>query len=72
MAGSSVDAATITRTTAAMAPMARPRMKGSCSRNSPSSDRITVLPANTTARPEVASDTAAASLGSRPSDRPGR
>ena len=33
---------------------------------------MTVVPANTTDRPEVASDTAVASRGSRPSARPCR
>ena len=65
-------AASITRTTAAMAPTARPRMNGSCRMNRPSSERITVVPANTTARPEVARDTSAASRGSRPSASPWR
>ena len=72
MAGSRVVAASMTSTTAAMAPMARPRMKGSCRRKRPNSDRMTVVPANTTARPEVASETATASRGSRPSARPCR
>ena len=72
IAGSRVVAASMTRTTAEMAPMARPRMNGSCSRNSPSSDRMTVVPANTTARPDVASDTATAPRGSRPSAKPCR
>ena len=72
MAGSSVIAAIMTSTTAEIAPMARPRMNGSCSRNRPSSDRMTVVPANTTARPDVASDTTTASRGSRPSANPWR
>ena len=72
MAGSSVRAAAMTSTTAAMAPTARPRMKGSCRMNSPSSERITVVPANTTDRPEVARDTAVAWRGLRPSARPCR
>ena len=72
MAGSRVVAASMTRTTAEMAPMASPRMKGSCSRKRPSSDRMTVVPAKTTARPDVASDTATAARGSRPSASPCR
>ena len=60
MAGSRVVAASMTRTTAEMAPTARPRMNGSCRMNRPSRERITVVPANTTARPDVANETAAA------------
>ncbi len=60
MAGSRVTAASMTRTTAAMAPTARPRMNGSWRMNRPSRERMTVVPANTTDRPEVANDTAVA------------
>ena len=72
MAGSKVSAAAITRTTAAMALTARPCMNGRLSRNSPHSEMTTVMPANSTARPDVPSETATASRGSRPSDRPCR
>ena len=68
MAGRRVMAASMTSTTAAMAPMARPRMNGSWRMNKPHSERITVLPANTTARPDVANEiaTAAGDLVPRP------
>ena len=72
MAGSRVVAANMTSTTAAMAPMARPRMKGSWRMNRPHKERITVVPAKTTDRPEVAREMATASRGSRPSAIPCR
>ena len=72
IAGSIVMAASMTSTTAAMAPTARPCMKGSCRTNKPINERITVVPANTTALPEVDSATVTASFGSRPSNSPWR
>jgi hypothetical protein len=72
MAGSRVMAASMTSTTAAMAPTARPRMNGSWRMNRPRSERITVVPANTTDRPDVANETAVAWRGVRPSASPCR
>ena len=65
-------AAVITNTTAAMAPMASPRMNDNCKMKRPRRERMTVVPANTTALPEVARDRAMASRGSRPSASPWR
>ena len=53
MAGSNVNAAARTMSTAAMVPTARPFMNGSPTTNRPSNEMTTVLPANSTARPEV-------------------
>ena len=72
MAGSRVMAAVITSTTAAMAPMASPRMNGSCKMKRPSKERITVVPANTTDLPDVAREKAMASRGSFCSAKPCR
>ena len=55
-----------------MAPTASPRMKGSWRRNRPKSDRITVVPAKRTDRPDVAKETQTDSRGSRPSAKPCR
>ncbi len=71
-AGSRVSAEAITSTTPAMADTARPCMNGRFIRNRPHSEMITVHPANSTERPEVACDTVAASRGSRPSTSPWR
>lgn len=72
MAGRSVTAASMTSTTAAMAPTASPRMKGSWRMNRPSRERITVVPAKTTDRPDVARETAVDCRGVRPSASPWR
>ena len=56
-----------------MAPTARPCMKGRLEdEQAEPGTMITVQPANRTARPEVASEAATASRGSRPSARPWR
>ncbi len=60
MAGSKVSAPSSTRSTADMAPIARPSMKGRPTTNRPSSDMTTVPPANMTARPAVDSATTVA------------
>ena len=72
MAGRTVTAASMTRSTAAITPMASPRMNGRFRIKRPSSDKMTVVPANRTERPDVARDTIVAWRGSRPSARPWR
>ena len=72
MAGSNVKAAAITSTTAAIVPTASPWRNGSCRRKRPSKEMTTVVPANSTARPDVASAVATAWRGSRPSNSPCR
>ncbi len=64
--------AVITNSTAAMAPKARPYTKGWPMSSMPSSEMTTVVPANSTARPDVSRARTAAPLGSRPSARPWR
>ncbi len=72
MAGKRVRAPAITSSTATMVPTAKPWRKGSWSTKSPTSEMTTVVPANRTARPDVASETMTAWRGSRPSNRPCR
>ncbi len=55
-----------------MALTASPTMKGRSTMKSPHREMITVVPAKSTARPEVARETMTARRGSRPWARPCR
>ena len=65
-AGSSQTAESMTSSTVPLAARARPLKKSMPMTNSPSRAMITVAAAKTTARPEVLTDSMAASLGSCP------
>jgi len=67
--GSSVMEAIIITSTAMAPATARPRTNARPTTNRPSSETITVMPANTTARPDVSTARTVASSGSRPAWR---
>ena len=65
-AGSNHKELSITNNTVSMEAMAKPLTKPMPNTNNPANATITVVPANSTARPEVLTDSIAAARGSRP------